>query len=94
MSRYSVFNVPVQRRLQMAALCVANWPTTLIGGLILMTYFLYINTVLRVLMLAYIGYIILIDNSEQLRVGWLLPRRRGSFRVLHRPTPRWQAALR
>jgi hypothetical protein len=63
MARFSVLNVPMHRRLQTAALLCFNWPTTLLGGLVVMVACLYFNTVLRYLMLAYIGFILLVDTG-------------------------------
>jgi 2-acylglycerol O-acyltransferase 2 len=64
MVRLSVFNVPMHRRLQTAALLCFNWPTTLLAGLTIMVACMYFNTILRYLMLAYVGFILLVDTGD------------------------------
>jgi hypothetical protein len=63
MPSFSIFNVPTHRRLQTLCLLLFNWPSTLLAGLALMIAMLYVGGWPRLFMLAYLGFILLIDKG-------------------------------
>lgn len=63
MARFSILNVPKHRRLQTAAVVLANWPTTLLAGLALTGLCLWAGGALRYFTLAYIAFILLLDSG-------------------------------
>ena len=61
--RWSILNVPLERRIQTAAVLLANWPSTLLAGLAVLVFCVAYGGVLRYFMLAYVGWIIFLDKG-------------------------------
>ena len=60
--RWSVFNVPKERRLQTLAVIAGTWPTSLMVSLTLMCLLIYLGGWYRIAMLVYLGFIFTIDR--------------------------------